>query len=416
VDVGRRIAEVWKTSERKVIASLVRIVRDVGTAEDVAQEALMAALADWPVSGVPERPEAWLMTTAKRRAFNVLRHERVKAALAPVLAGGDSESKSIEAELEMSIDEDIADDVLRLVFIACHPVLPKESRVALTLRLIGGLTTDAIARAFLSSEPTIQQRIVRAKRTLAEAGVPFELPRGAQLGERLASVLEVIYLVFNEGYYATAGDDVMRPALQEEALRLGQLLAELAPVEPETHSLLALMELTASRADARTDANGDAVLLRDQDRTKWDASRIARGLSALERAEACGGAKGPYRLQAEIAAVHARAATANATDWRAIVGFYDALLALQPSPIVELNRAIAVAFADGPAAALALLDALASAPALAKFHLRPSARAEMLSQLGRREEARAEFLRAATLTDNARQRERLQKRAAALGN
>jgi RNA polymerase sigma factor (sigma-70 family) len=414
VDVARCIAEVWKTSERKVIASLVRIVRDVGTAEDVAQEALMAALADWPVSGIPERPEAWLMTTAKRRAFNVLRHERVKAALAPVLAGGDSES--IEAELEMSIDEDIADDVLRLVFISCHPVLPKESRVALTLRLICGLSTEAIARAFLSSEPTIQQRIVRAKRTLAEAGVPFELPRGAELGERLASVLEVIYLVFNEGYYATAGDDVMRPALQEEALRLGQLLAQLAPAEPETHSLLALMELTASRVAARTDANGDPVLLRDQDRTKWDASRIARGMEALERAEACGGARGPYRLQAEIAAVHARALSAEATDWRAIVGFYDALLALQPSPIVELNRAIAVSFADGPAAALALLDALASAPTLAKFHLLPSARAEMLERVGRREEARAEFLRAAGLTDNARQRERLQKRAAALGN
>jgi RNA polymerase sigma factor (sigma-70 family) len=416
VDVARCIAEVWKTSERKVIASLVRIVRDIGTAEDVAQEALMAALADWPVSGIPERPEAWLMTTAKRRAFNVLRHERVKAALAPVLAGGETDSKSFEADLEMSIDEDIADDVLRLVFIACHPVLPKESRVALTLRLICGLSTDAIARAFLSSEPTIQQRIVRAKRTLAEAGVPFELPRGAELGERLASVLEVIYLVFNEGYYATAGDDVMRPALQEEALRLGQLLAELAPAEPETHSLLALMELTASRAAARTDANGDAVLLRDQDRTSWDATRIGRGLSALERAEACGGTRGPYRLQAEIAAVHARAATAEATDWRAIVGFYDALLAIQASPIVELNRAIAVSFADGPATALALLDALASVPALAKFHLLPSARAEMLERLGRREEARAEFVRAASLTDNARQRERLQKRAAALGN
>jgi predicted RNA polymerase sigma factor len=376
----------------------------------------MAALADWPVSGIPERPEAWLMTTAKRRAFNVLRHERVKAALAPVLAGGETDSKSFEADLEMSIDEDIADDVLRLVFIACHPVLPKESRVALTLRLICGLSTDAIARAFLSSEATIQQRIVRAKRTLAEAGVPFELPRGAELGERLASVLEVIYLVFNEGYYATAGDDVMRPALQEEALRLGQLLAELAPAEPETHSLLALMELTASRAAARTDANGDAVLLRDQDRTSWDATRIGRGLSALERAEACGGTRGPYRLQAEIAAVHARAATAEATDWRAIVGFYDALLAIQASPIVELNRAIAVSFADGPATALALLDALASVPALAKFHLLPSARAEMLERLGRREEARAEFVRAASLTDNARQRERLQKRAAALGN
>lgn len=413
MDVGRVISEVWRASERKIIASVVRIVRDVGIAEDVAQEALMAALSDWPVSGVPEKPEAWLMTTAKRRAFNVLRHERVKSTLAPVLAGAESESRSIEAELEMGIDGDIADDVLRLVFIACHPILPKESRVALTLRLICGLSTEEIARAFLSTEPTIQQRIVRAKRTLAEAGVPFELPRGAELGERLASVLEVIYLVFNEGYYATAGDDVMRPALQDEALRLGQLLTELAPAEPETHSLLALMELTASRAAARTDANGDPVLLRDQDRAKWDAPRIQRGLHALSRAA---GPRGPYRLQAEIAAVHARAENADDTNWRAIVGFYDELLALQPSPIVELNRAIAVSFADGPAAALALLDALAAAPALAKYHLLPSARAEMLERLGRREEARAEFLRAAALTDNARQRERLQRRAAALGN
>lgn len=417
MDVGRLISEVWRTSERKVIASLVRVLRDVALAEDVAQEALIAALADWPVSGIPEKPEAWLMTTAKRRAFNVLRHERVKTTLAPVLAGAEPESKSIEEELEMNIDGDIADDVLRLVFVSCHPVLPKDARVALTLRLICGLSTDEIARAFLTAETTIQQRIVRAKRTLAEAGVPFELPRGAELGERLASVLEVIYLVFNEGYYATAGDDVMRPALQDEALRLGQLLTELAPAEPETHALLALMELTASRGAARTDPNGDPVLLRDQDRTKWDGARIARGLASLGRAASVAEhGRGPYRLQAEIAAVHARAATAEDTDWRAIVGHYDELLALEASPIVELNRAIAVSFADGPAAALALLDALAGAPALTKYHLLPSARAEMLERLGRREEARAEFVRAAGLTDNARQRERLQKRAAALGN
>lgn len=403
------MTEVWKTSERKVIASLVRIVRDVGLAEDVAQEALMAALTDWPASGVPERPEAWLMTTARRRAFNVLRHERVKAALAPVLA--EEEARSTEAELEMGIDEDIADDVLKLLFMACHPSLPKDARVALTLRLVAGLSTSDIARAFLTTEPAIQQRIVRAKRALAEARVPFELPRGAELGGRLESVLEVVYLVFNEGYYATAGDDVMRPALQDEALRLGLLLTELAPAEPETHGLLALMELTASRAAARTDANGDPVLLRDQDRTRWDSARIARGLRSLDRAGELGGTRGPYQLQAAIAAVHARG-----TDWPAIVGLYDALLAISPSPIVELNRAIAVSFADGPAAALALLDALAKEPALARYHLLPGARAEMLERLGRRTEARAEFVRAADLTDNARQRERLRRRAAALGD
>ncbi|MFO0739044.1 MAG: sigma-70 family RNA polymerase sigma factor [Labilithrix sp.] len=409
MDVRQQVTKVWKTSERKVIASLVRIVRDVGLAEDVAQEALMAALTDWPASGVPERPEAWLMTTAKRRAFNVLRHERVKAALAPVLA--EEEARSTEAELEMGIDEDIADDVLKLLFMACHPSLPKDARVALTLRLVAGLSTSDIARAFLTTEPAIQQRIVRAKRALADARIPFELPRGAELGGRLESVLEVVYLVFNEGYYATAGDDVMRPALQDEALRLGLLLTELAPAEPETHGLLALMELTASRAAARTDANGDPVLLRDQDRTRWDSARIARGLQSLERAGELGGTRGPYQLQAAIAAVHARG-----TDWPAIVGLYDALLTLSPSPIVELNRAIAVSFADGPAAALALLDALVKEPALARYHLLPSARAEMLERLGRRTEARAEFVRAADLTDNARQRERLRRRAAALGD
>jgi RNA polymerase sigma factor (sigma-70 family) len=410
VDVGELVAEIWKTSERKVIASLVRIVRDVGIAEDVAQEALIAALADWPASGVPENPEAWLMTTAKRRALNVLRHERVKAALAPVLS--EDESHSTEKQLEMGIDEDIADDVLRLVFIACHPMLPRDARVALTLRLICGLSTDQIARAFLASEPTIQQRIVRAKRMLE--GQAFDLPK--DLGERLASVLEVVYLVFNEGYFASAGDDVQRPALQEEALRLGRLLSELAPAEPETHGLLALMELTASRAAARVDANGDPILLRDQDRTKWDATRIERGLAALARAEALGAAPGTYRLQAAIAAVHARAVDERTTAWSRIVSLYDELFRLQPSPIVELNRAVAVSFADGPAAALVLLDALAKNESLAGYHLLPSARAEILERLGRREEARDEFTRAASLTDNARQRERLLRRAAALGN
>lgn len=425
MDVGPVIGEVWRTSERKVIASLVRILRDVGLAEDVAHEALVAALEDWPVSGVPERPEAWLLTTAKRRAFNVLRHGRVVDALAPVVA--DETTLSLEAHvaaMEKGIDEDIGDDVLRLVFIACSPVLSTEARVALTLRLLGGLSSEEIARAFLTSEPTIQQRIVRAKRTLAEAKVPFELPRAAELSSRISSVLEVVYLVFNEGYFASAGADVMRPALASEALRLGQLLAELAPAEPEVHGLLALMELTASRAAARTDVSGEPVLMQHQDRTKWDPSRIARGLAALAQARTCAPSpereaperRGPYELQASIAAVHARAARVEDTDWRAIVALYDELARVAPSPIVELNRAIAVSFADGPAAALARLDALAAEPALAKYHLLPSARAEMLERLGRRGEAAAEFTRAAALADNARQRERLLRRAAALGH
>jgi RNA polymerase sigma factor (sigma-70 family) len=410
------IASVWRRESPKLVAGLARIVRDVGLAEELAQDALVAALEEWPASGVPERPIAWLMTTAKNRALNAVRHARTRERKHEALGHELSTHvplADLEAALSAGMDEDIADDVLRLVFTACHPVLSKESRVALTLRLLGGLSTDEIARAFLVAEPTVAQRIVRAKRALAEACVPFEVPQGEALGARLASVLEVVYLVFNEGYTATAGDDLMRPALVDEALRLGRLLADLAPAEPEVHGLLALMELQASRATARTDAAGEPVLLMDQDRTRWDAALIADGLAALARAEALGGAPGPYRLQAAIAACHARARAAADTDWTRIAAHYADLAAVMPSPVVELNRAVAVSRAEGPAAGLRLLDALAREPALARYHLLPSARADLLAQLGRHEEARAEFERAAALTQNGRQRERLLERAAA---
>lgn len=415
---GEVIRRVWKTESPRLVASLARIVRDVGVAEDLAQDTLVAALEDWPSSGVPERPGAWLMTTAKNRAFNWVRRanvaDRTHETLGHELPSHLSREQ-FEAELEAGMDEDLGDDLLRLVFAACHPVLSKEARVALTLRLIGGLSTDEIARAFLAAEPTIAQRIVRAKRTLGEAHIPFEVPRGDALGPRLASVLEVVYLIFNEGYAATAGGDLMRLPLLEEALRLARLLVTLAPAEPEVYGLHALLELQASRVPARVDACGEPVLLLDQDRKRWDAKAIARGLASLTAALALEVPRGPYVLQAAIAACHARARTAADTDWGAISSLYADLARVVPSPVVELNRAVAVSRAEGPGAGLALLDALATEPSLARYHLLPSARADMLEQLGCFDEARAEFERAATMTENERQRQRLRARAAACG-
>jgi RNA polymerase sigma factor (sigma-70 family) len=412
------ITRVWKSESARLVAGLVRVVRDVGLAEELAHDALVAALEQWPAGGVPERPGAWLMTTAKNRALNAVRHARLAEKKHETLGREVATHvplADVEAALEAGMDDDVADDVLRLVFTACHPVLAREARVALTLRLLGGLSTEEIARAFLVSEPTIAQRIVRAKRALAEARVPFEVPRGEELSTRLASVLEVVYLVFNEGYAATAGDALIRPALVDEALRLGRLLAELAPAEPEVQALLALMALQASRTPARTDLRGEPVLLPDQDRSRWDAALLTGGLDALARAEALGGAPGPYRLQAAIAACHGRARVAADTDWRRLAALYGELAGLVPSPVVELNRAVAVSRAEGPAAGLVILDALATEPALARYHLLPSARADLLERLGRHAEARGEFERAASLTQNARQRERLLERAAACG-
>jgi RNA polymerase sigma factor (sigma-70 family) len=390
------------------------MVHDVGLAEDLAQDALVAALERWPESGVPENPGAWLMTTAKRRAIDRLRRSKVLERKHEEL-GRELEARQEEtiADFDTAIDDDVGDDLLRLVFISCHPVLSTEARVALTLRLLGGLTTDEIARAFLVPEPTVAQRIVRAKRTLGEAHVPFEVPRGAELASRLSSVLEVIYLVFNEGYSATAGDDWMRPALCEDALRLGRILAELAPKEPEVHGLVALMEIQASRSRARVGPTGEPVLLLDQDRSRWDHVLIRRGLAALERAEKLGGALGQYALQAAIAACHARAHTAAETDWARIAALYDDLARLTPSPVIELNRAVAVAMASGPAAGLELVDALTSEPSLENYHLLPSVRGDLLAKLGRSREARSEFERAASLTRNARERTLLLERAAA---
>jgi RNA polymerase sigma factor (sigma-70 family) len=415
-DTHEAITAVFKIESARLIAGLARLVRDVGVAEELAQDALVAALEQWPSEGVPDNPGAWLMAAAKHRAINVLKRGRMldrKHAELGHLLEAEGESERAAAAIEAAVDDDVGDDLLRLVFTACHPVLPTEARVALTLRLLGGLTTEEIARAFLCPEPTIAQRIVRAKRTLAEKRVPFEVPRGPELGPRLASVLEVVYLVFNEGYAATAGDDLMRPGLCEDALRLGRILAALAPDEPEVHGLIALMEINASRAGARTDAAGEPVLLLEQDRGRWDQLLITRGLAALARAEALGGRRGLYVLQAAITACHARARVAADTDWPRIAALYGELAALAPSPVVELNRAVAVSMAEGPAAGLALVDALAGAPALAGYHLLPSARADLLVRLGRRDEARAEFERAAALTKNARQRERLLERAAA---
>jgi RNA polymerase sigma factor (sigma-70 family) len=415
-DTHRAIDAVWRIESARLIAGLARIVRDVGLAEELAQDALVAALERWPESGIPDNPGAWLMATAKHRAIDRLRRskrlERKHEELGREL---EAQQALAVADFETALDDDIGDDLLRLMFTACHPVLSTEARVALTLRLLGGLTTEEIARAFLVPEPTVAQRIVRAKRTLSEARVPFEVPRGAELAARLSSVLGVLYLVFNEGYSATAGEDWMRPALCEDALRLGRILAELAPKEPEVHGLVALMEIQASRAGARVGPSGEPVLLLDQDRGRWDHLLIRRGLAALERAEALGGALGPYALQAAIAACHARARTAAETDWARIAALYDALAQLTPSPVVELNRAVAVGMAFGPAAGLELVDALRSEPSLRAYHLLPSVRGDLLAKLGRFDEARAEFERAASLTRNARERTLLLERAAACG-
>ncbi len=411
-DTHRAIDAVWRIESAKLIAGLTRIVRDVGLAEDLAQDALLAALEKWPETGVPDNPGAWLMATAKHRAIDTFRRaERVQRKHEEIGHELETRQEAMVRELEEAIDDDIGDDVLRLIFMSCHPILSREARAALTLRLLGGLTTDEIARAFLAPEATIAQRIVRAKRTLTDAHVPFEVPRGPELASRLASVLEVIYLIFNEGYTATAGDDLVRPALCEDALRLGRILAELAPNEPEVHGLVALMEIHASRLRARTNAAGEPILLLDQDRSRWDRLLISRGLAALERAERLGDANGPYALQAAIVACHARARTAEETDWRRIASLYDALAEAVPSPIVELNRAVAVGMAFGPAEALEIIDSIADEPALKGYHLVPAARADMLEKLGRNDEARDEFERAASLTRNARERELLLKRA-----
>ncbi|HEY7567833.1 MAG TPA: RNA polymerase sigma factor [Gemmatimonadaceae bacterium] len=409
-ETHRAIEAVWRIESAKVIASLARLVRDVGIAEDLAQDALVAALEQWPESGVPNNPGAWLMATAKRRAIDVLRRGTMLQRKHEQLGHELEERQDATPDLDAAIDDDIGDDLLRLIFTACHPVLSTEARVALTLRLLGGLTTDEIARAFLVPEATVAQRIVRAKRTLAETKVPFEVPRAEQRAERLSSVLEVIYLIFNEGYSATAGDDWLRPALCEDALRLGRILAELAPNEAEVHGLVALMEIQASRTRARVGPKGEPILLLDQDRTRWDHLLIRRGLAALARAESLG-VLGPYALQAAIAACHARAGSGQDTDWVRMVALYDALAQLQPSPIVALNRAVAVSMAYGPAAGLALVDSLRAEPALKSYHLLPSVRGDFLFKLGRLDEAREEFQRAASLTLNARERKLLLDRA-----
>lgn len=416
-ELQHTISRVWREQAAKLIGGLVRIVRDVALAEELAQDALVAALEQWPVSGLPDNPAAWLTTTARNRALSSLRRhklaQRTGEALTHDPIPGLVPEVPSAAAIETAMDDDVGDDVLRLIFIACHPVLSQEARVALTLRMVGGLTTEEIARAFLSSDTTVAQRIVRAKRTLGAANVPFELPSGDELAPRLRSVLEVVYLIFNEGYTATAGADLLRPDLSDEALRLGHRLAQLAPSEPEVHGLVALMQLQASRARARTDAAGEPVLLTEQDRARWDAGLIAGGLAALARAAALTGEPGPYQLQAAIAACHARATHVDATDWAQIAELYGQLAARAPSPVIELNRAVAISRAHGPAAGLALLDALANEPALARYHFLPSARADLLERLGRLDEARAEFTRASELAGNDRQRDRLAARAAA---
>jgi RNA polymerase sigma factor (sigma-70 family) len=413
-DTHRAIDAVWRIESAKLIAGLTRMVRDVGLAEDLAQDALVAALERWPETGVPDNPGAWLMATAKHRAIDMFRRsERIERKHEEIGHELESRQEAAVRELDEAVDDDIGDDLLRLVFISCHPILSREARTALTLRLLGGLTTDEIARAFLVPEATVAQRIVRAKRTLSDAHIPFEVPRGPDLAARLSSVLEVIYLVFNEGYTATAGDDLVRPALCEDALRLGRILAELAPEEPEVHGLVALMEIQASRLRARTGPKGEAILLLDQDRGRWDQILIRRGLAALDRAEKLRGANGPYALQAAIVACHARARTAEETDWRRIASLYDALAAVMPSPIVELNRAVAIAMAFGPAEGLQIIDGLISDPSLKGYHLLPAARADLLEKLGRVDEARIEFERAASLTRNARERDLLLARARA---
>jgi RNA polymerase sigma factor (sigma-70 family) len=416
-DIQSAIDAVWRIESAKIIAGLARMTRDVGLAEELAQEALVAALETWPGSGIPDNPAAWLTATAKNRALDHFRGAKLHDAKHAAL-GAESDlaheiaQRDFEEAVDAALDDDIGDDLLRLVFTACHPVLSTEARVALTLRLLGGLTTDEIARAFLTSEPTVAQRIVRAKRALAEAKVPFEVPGASELTARLASVLEVIYLVFNEGYSATAGEDWMRPSLCQEALRLGRVLAELMPNEPEVHGLAALMELQASRAGARTNASGEPVLLLDQDRSRWDRLLIRRGLAALDRVQELRGESGPYAIQAAIAACHARASTADETDWVRIAALYAALAQAASSPVIELNRAVAVAMAFGPEAGLEIVDALVEEPSLKSYHLLPSVRGDLLAKLGRKAEARSEFERAAALTQNGRERKLLLERAA----
>ncbi len=410
-EAHRAIEAIWRIESARLIAGLARIVGDIGTAEELAQDALVAALEQWPASGVPERPGAWLMGIAKHRAIDLVRRRATLQRKHDEI-GRDVGQAQEGTDLDAAIDEDVGDDLLGLIFTACHPILSKDARVALTLRVLGGLTTEEIARGFLVPVSSIAQRIVRAKRTLAEAHVRFEVPGGPERAARLASVLEVIYLIFNEGYSATAGNDWVRPALCEEALRLGRILAELAPNEPEVHGVVGLMEIQASRLRARVAPSGEPVLLLDQDRARWDRLLIGRGLAALERVERLGGALGPYALQAAIAACHARAATAAETDWPRIVALYDAVAQLAPSPVIELNRAVAVGMAFGPAAGLDLVDALVPEPSLKAYHLLPAVRGDLLRKLGRSEEARAEFERAASLTENVRERELLQRRAA----
>ena len=416
IDTHRTIDAVWRIESARLIAGLARMLRDVGLAEELAQDALVVALEQWPQTGVPDNPGAWLMTTAKRRAIDRLRRSKLlERKHAELMHELEAEQQQQVSAVEAALDDAIGDDLLRLMFTACHPVLPIEARVALTLRLLGGLTTGEIARAFLQPEATIAQRIVRAKRSLGKAQVPFEVPRGDELAERLSSVLGVIYLVFNEGYSATAGEDWMRPALCEEALRLGRVLVGLMPREPEVHGLLALMEIQASRAHARVTATGEPILLLEQNRAQWDQLLISRGLAALDHAEKLGGALGPYALQAAIAACHACARTADATDWNRIATLYGILARVTPSPIVELNRAVAVAMAAGPAAGLVLADALITEPALAHYHLLPAVRGDLLLKLGRTDEARAAFEHAAALAQNTRERELMLGRAGACG-
>jgi RNA polymerase sigma-70 factor (ECF subfamily) len=410
-ETHRAIEAVWRIESARVIGGLTRIVRDVGVAEELAQDALVAALEKWPESGIPENPGAWLMGTAKHRAIDFLRRGTLADRKHEDLGREMAEREMQVPDLAAAMDDNVGDDMLRLVFIACHPVLSTEAKVALTLRLLGGLTTDQIARAYLSSEATIAQRIVRAKRALGEAQVPFEVPRGAEFKARLSPVLQVLYLIFNEGYSATSGDDWMRPALCEEALRQGRILAELVPNEPEVHGLVALMEIQASRSKARVNAAGEPVLLLEQDRGRWDRLLIGRGLAALKRAETLGGMRGPYVIQAAIAACHARAATAEDTDWARIASLYGELAEIEPSPVVELNRAVAISMALGPSAGLELVDALKDDLALKNYHLLPAVRGDLLKKLGRKDEARAEFERAASITRNVRERNLLLERA-----
>jgi len=411
-ETHRAINSVWKIEQSRLIAGLTRMVRDISLAEELAQDALMIALRKWPETGVPDNPGAWLMQTAKRRAIDYFRHRKMAATkLEEVGRIIEDETPDHEAGIIESLDDDVGDDLLRLIFTSCHPILPAESRVALTLRLLGGLTTEEIARAFLAAEPTIGQRIVRAKKAIADAGIPFEVPRGAEREERLGSVLGVLYLIYNEGYSATAGDDLIRPQLCEEAMRLGRILARLSPEDSEVHALVALMEIQSSRTNARTNKQGDPVLLLDQDRSRWDQLLIRRGLAALDRAIALGGTNSPYALQAAIAACHARARRATDTDWARIATLYATLAQVTPSPVIELNRAVAVSMADGPAAALVLIDAIKDNPALKNYHLLYGVRGDLLSKLGRHTEAMLEFRRAAELTRNEREKAYLLGRA-----